>query len=271
MNVHKAMTYLREHGDPLAIARGAALVEDAAPPVEVVSTLEGLQGADGGWPAGLEAGLSGSIGDTCGALYALVDLGLQEHPMAGRGLDFLLEQQQEDGGWLDRMVERHPVPRWQRQGEEAGRLYLTALVGSTLVAYRRAEEPGADRALDLLLKYQLEDGTFVGFPRHTTWYALPLMAARLGRRSGPARNIVLSLSREFGEQGWFPSMHAALLRNLLLAGYGMDLPLVRDTWEQLIVRQEEEGFWASEEGPGGAADSTLEVLWCWQRITRLPR
>ena len=271
MNVHKAMIYLRDHGDPLAIARGAALVEDAAPPAQVVSSLEELQGADGGWPVGLEAGRAGSIGDTCGMLFALIDLGLQERPTAGRGLEFLLGQQGEDGGWQDRVTEHHPIPRWQSQGEEAGRLYLTALVGSTLVAYGRAEGPAAVQAVDLLLRHQLEDGTFVGFPRHTTWYALPLLAGHLGRRSGPARNIVLSLSRELGEPGWFPSMFAALLRNLLLADYGLDLPLVRNTWEQLIMRQEEEGFWASEEGPRDAVGSTLEVLWCWKRITQLPQ
>jgi hypothetical protein len=263
------MSYLREHGDPLAVARGAAMVEDALPAPKIVSYLEELQGDDGGWPLDLKADQPGGIGETCEILFALMDLRLGEHPMAGKGLAFLLEQQEADGGWQERGTDRQPLPRWQRHGEEAGRLYLTALVSSVLVAYARVEEPAADRALDLLLKHQLEDGTFAGFPRHTTWSALPLMASRLGLRSGPARNIVLTLSREFGEEGWFSSMFAALLRNLLIAGYRMDLPLVRNSWEQLMLRQEEGGFWNSEEGPEGTARSTLDVLWCWKRVISL--
>jgi len=145
---------------------------------------------------------------------------------------------------------------------------VTAWVSSLLVAYSCHEEPAANKALDVLLKYQLEGGLFEGFPLHTAWYALPLLAQVLGPRSGPAQNILLGLARELASPEWVPAMFAAMLYNLLLAGYGMETPLVRTTWEQLLLRQREDGAWASEEGGTGDVRSTVEVMRCWRRIVQ---
>jgi len=268
VNVRKALTYVQEHGDALTRARAEALVEGQAPPAEIVDHLEGLQGADGGWPAGLEGGQPESSGGTCEVLFILQDLGLERHPLAQRGLAFLLAQQQEDGGWLGGQSKGRLQPTWVTQDEEAGRIYMTALVTSLLVAYGRAREPAAGQALDFLLRHQLEDGLFPGVALHGAWYALPALASHLGQRSGPVQNVVNTLTQELGHTGWVPSMYAAMLRNLLLAGYGMESILVRTAWEQLLMRQGEDGAWASEEGEQGAVASTLEVLWCWKRITR---
>jgi hypothetical protein len=250
VNIRKALTFVQEHGDTLARARGAALMEKAAPTPEILAEVERLLG-------------TGRIVDACQALLALQDLGLGSHPLAQRGLQSLLARQEEDGSWFDAAA-GEPAPRWLSQGEEAGRLYLSARVGALLVAYGRAEEPAADRVLDLLLKHQLEGGTFVGFPRESSWHALPLLARKLGRSSGPAQNILFTLSQELAEPGWTPAMFAEMLRNLLTAGYTMETPLVRASWEQLLMRQGEDGAWASEGGDD--VQSTLDVLWCWKRI-----
>ena len=267
MNVRKALTYIREHGDALARARAEALLAWTPPPAEVVASLEQAQSAEGGWPAGLEAGRPPDIAGTTAVLFALLDLGLESHPMAQGGLAFLQAQQVQDGGWP--AAAALPYPPWRGEGEppaEGLRLYATAVVSSLLVAYGRAEGESADHALDLLLDRQLEGGVFLGFPRHTAWYALPLLARRLGLRSGPAQNIVSTLSVEVAGGGWFPSMFAAMLRSLLLAGFGMETPLVRLAWEQLLMRQREDGAWESESGPADDIRSTLEVLWCWRKI-----
>ncbi len=266
MDIRKAQAFVEARGDALARARAQALLEDVAPSPQVVQELEALAGPRGGWPAGLQPGAQEAIPETVEMLFALADLGLARHSLAHRGLMFLLEQQEPDGGWADRVPRGEPLPRWQRQGEEAGRLYLTAWASSLLVAYGREEEDAATRALDLLLKWQLEGGVFVGFPRHTAWYALPLLARRLGQRSGPASNIIRTMSLAMAESGWYASMFASLLHNLLLAGYRLETPLVRLAWEQLLLRQEEDGSWASEEGESDAVRTTLEVLWCWRQI-----
>lgn len=266
MDIRKAQAFVEARGDALARARAQALVEGTRPSLQVVQEMDALAGPHGGWPAGLQAGAQEAVPETVEMLFALADLGLTRHPLAHRGLAFLLAQQEPDGGWTDSIPRPDPLPRWQRQGKDAGRLYLTAWTTSLLVAYGREEEEPATRALDLLLKWQLEGGVFVGFPRHTAWYALPLLARRLGQRSGPASNIVRTLSLAMGESGWYASMFASLLRNLLLAGYRLETPLVRLAWEQLLLRQEEDGSWASEEGESDAVRTTLEVLWCWRQI-----
>jgi len=266
LDTRKALAFIREHGDALAHARAMALLEGTPPTPEVVAGLERGASPGGGWPAGLEVGSPGGIGATVEVLFSLADLGLEEHPLAQKGLAFLLARQEPDGAWQEPPAERASPLRWLRQGEEAGRLYLTAWVGSLLVAYGREEDPAVTRALDLLLKCQLPGGAFTGFPRHTTWYALPLLARRLGIRSGPTQNILLFLGQELGEKGWFASMFAAMLHNLLLSGYGMETALVRTSWEQLLLRQGEDGSWASEEGEADGVRTTLEVLWCWKRI-----
>ena len=158
------------------------------PAPEAVQLLEAAQGADGGWPLPLAAGRSGSVAGTCEALGLAHDWGLLEVDSVRRGLGYLEAQQQADGTWRDAAVPGEPTPRWLVQGEEAGRLYLTAWASSLLAAYNRHNEPAAGKALDVLLKYQLEDGLFAGFPLPTAWYGLPILARVLGARSGPARS-----------------------------------------------------------------------------------
>ncbi len=249
MNIRKALTFVQEHGDALARARAAALLEWKPPAPEALAAVEELLQRE-------------RVEDTCQALLALQDLGLEAHALAQRGLDLLLARQEADGGWFDAST-GEPEPPWLSQGEEAGRLYLSARVAAILVAFGRAAAPAADRALDLLLKHQLEDGTFVGFPRQTSWQALPLLAHRLGQRSGPAQNILRSLSADLAEPGWTPAQFAQMLRHLLVAGYTMETPLVRTSWEQLLMRQREDGAWT---GQSDDVLSTLDVMWCWKRI-----
>lgn len=265
MDIRRALLFVKEHGDALERARASALVELLPAPPEALALLERAQGDDGGWPVDLLSGGEIGVGGTCRALDIFQDLGQAARPSAQRGLQFLLARQEDDGGWMDAVPGGVAAPFWLTRGEKAARLYLTAWASSLLVAYGRTDEPGATRALDFLLKYQLEGGLFDGFPRHTAWYGLPLLAGLLGGRSGPAQNILLALGRELAEPGWNPAMFAALLHNLLLAGYGMETPLVRLAWEQLLIRQEPDGGWA---GPEGASDvdSTLEVMRCWRRI-----
>lgn len=265
MDIRRALSFVKERGDTLERARASTLVELLPAPPEALALLERAQGDDGGWPVDLLAGGEGGVGGTCRALGVFQDLRQAERPSAQRGLQFLLARQESDGGWMDPVPVDAAAPFWLTRGAEAGRLYLTAWVSSLLVAYGRTAEPEATRALDFLLKYQLEGGLFDGFPRHTAWYGLPLLAQLLGSRSGPAQNILLALGRELAEPDWHPATFAALLHNLLLAGYGMETPLARMAWEQLLLRQNPDGGWA---GPEGVSDvgSTLEVMRCWRWI-----
>lgn len=257
MNIRKALSYIKAYGSALDQARAISLVEFRPATGQILPYLEQLQGQAGGWPVGLEAGRPESIAETVEVLFALLDLGVPEHPMVPRAWTFLLSRQEEDGGWRGDL---------SQPPEDVARLYMTARVSALLVAYDRAELPPADQVLDLLLNRQQEDGSFEGFRRLTAWQALPLLAARLGKGSGPAQNILRFSSHEMGERDWYPSVFASLLHNLLLAGYGMDLPLVRNTWEQLLLRQSEDGSWAGEQEKDNVC-STLEVMWCWNRIT----
>lgn len=268
MDIRKALEYVREHGTDLDRARAETLVAWMPPAAEAVKVLEQTQGVDGGWSLDVAPGQPSTVPGTCEVLALAHDWGLFQAPLVHRGLEYLQSQQQPDGGWTDTAVPEQPLPRWLTQGEEAGRLYVTAWASSILVAYNRHNEPAAGKALDLLLKHQLEGGLFEGFPLHTAWYALPVLAHILGMRSGPAQNILQSLSQELAAPNWFPSMFATMLYNLLLAGYGMETPLVRITWEQILMRQREDGAWASEDGDAGDVRSTIEVMRCWRKIVK---
>lgn len=268
MDIRKALDYVRAHGSALERARAETLVAWMPPAPEAVALLERAQRADGGWPLGLAEGRPSSVGGTCEVLFALHDFGLHEQLLAQRGLQYILAQQGAGGEWQDWPAPATAQPRWLTRGEEACRLYLTAWASSVLVAYGRADGAAAHRAIDVMLKFQQEDGLFPGFPFHTAWYGLPLLAHSLGMRSGPAQNILLALGRELAAPEWFPSMFAAMLYNLLLAGYSMETPLVRAAWEQLLMRQGDDGVWASEDGEAGAVRSTIEVMRCWHRIVK---
>jgi len=267
LDIRQALDFVRAHGTALDRARAETLVAWMPPAPEAVRLLELAQSPDGGWHPDQAAGPS-TVPGTCAALALAHDWGFVEVPLVYRGLGYLESQQQPDGGWQDAAMPGAPSPRWLSRGEEAGRLYVTAWASSLLAAFGRHNEPAAGRALDLLLKYQLEGGLFAGFPLHTAWYALPLLARVLGTRSGPAQNILLGLSGQLGEPGWFPSMYAEMLYSLLLAGYGMETPLARMAWEQLLMRQRDDGAWASEDGDAGDIRSTLEVMRCWRRIVQ---
>lgn len=267
MKIYNALVYVKEHGDLLDRARASTLTERLPPPEAALTYLEERQGDAGGWPIDMEPGNPHTVAATCEALFALQDLALTDHAMARRSWDFLLSRQEPDGAWEPQVPEGYLPPPWLSQGQEAGRLYLTALVSALMVVYGREKSTAGDQALDLLLNNQLEGGAFVGFPRRTTAYALPILATRLGQRSGPAQNIVRSLSLEMAEGVWYASTFASMLRNLLTAGFGMDTLLVRQAWEQLLIRQKQAGFWESEAGEADRVRTTLEVMWCWNQIT----
>ncbi|MBN1483844.1 MAG: terpene cyclase/mutase family protein [Chloroflexia bacterium] len=270
MNIRKALAYVREQGDNLALARALALIEQRKAEGELLTRLQESQGSNGGWAASALEETGESPAGTIDMLWALLDLGLHQEPMAQRGLEFLHSQQQDEGAWWQPAPEQEPLPFWQRHGNEAASLYLTARASAVLVAYDRADTPAAERALDALLKHQQHDGTFVGLPCYTSWQALPMLARRLGRNSGPAQNILNYSSRQLAENDWSPAMFGAMLRNLLLAGYGMDNNLVRRAWEQLLLRQAQDGSWHNEQGTVATVHSTLQVIFCWRWITQGP-
>jgi hypothetical protein len=260
------MDFVREQGDMLSRARAMALLQGVRPSANIIAQLEALQASSGGWPLVLESGQPEAIAGTIEMLWALLDVGLRKHEMVWKSFEFLSSLQEEDGVWQVPDADGQAAPWWLQRGEEAAYPYLTALLSSLLVAYGLSQDPTADRALDLLLNQQLADGTFVGFPRYTGWYALPILATRLGQRSGPAQNILRVTAQKFGEGGWYASQFATLLRNLLMAGYGMETPLVRNSWEQVLMRQNEDGSWTGEEEDPRAVANTLDVIWCWRKI-----
>jgi hypothetical protein len=108
VHVERARAYVLAHGGSREQARLAGILSGERPPKPVVTELEALQQADGGFPWEEQTGNPSSIETTCVVLAQLKDLPpLAGSPMASRAVAYLRRQQQVNGSWQEVAATEH--------------------------------------------------------------------------------------------------------------------------------------------------------------------
>ncbi|MBM4429152.1 MAG: terpene cyclase/mutase family protein [Chloroflexi bacterium] len=257
MDLEKAVEYVHAHGNAIERARMAAILWDEPPSEAVLQELAALQKPDGGFAHGPRE--ASNICDTASALEWLDDLKLYRGPIADAACRFLLDRQQEDGGWdeVEAVLAYNP-PEWRMPGRIATRTWLTGLCAQELIRFGYAEAPGTRCPADFLLAHCDTSGRLAGYER-ATWLALPMLAFCPGRDSEPFRKAVVVVEASYSPDQ--PGSYLAwLLRCLQDAGLPAEHPLVARALADLQRRQQPNGSWESEDAAEFAVGATVEAL-----------
>jgi len=259
MDVKKAIAYVQTQGNTVEQARLAAILWDEPPSEAALQGLAALQKADGGFAYWMPE--TSNLCDTAFVLQWFDDLKVHRGPMVDPACRFLLDHQQEDGGWdeVEAVCEHNP-PEWMTPGRIETRVWLTAFCAHVLIRFGYAEAPGTYCPTDFLLAHCDETGRLTGYLR-ATWIGLPMLAFYPGPDSEPFRWALAVVEASYSPD-WKGAYLAWLLRCLQDAGLPAKHPLVARRLAGLQGKQRPDGSWEPEEGEGEehAVNATVAAL-----------
>jgi hypothetical protein len=254
MNFQKAVTFVKNQGNPVEQARLNYILYREHPPQAAVSQLFADQRPDGGW-APFWADDYTSLDATCYKLAQADQLGLtRSEPVIQHALSFLARRQSADGSWQEDERIADFAPAWVKPGDLPARLYITANCGMWLVVSDSNLEK-AEISAGFLMVLLDPNGHLPGF-LHTHW-----LAAGLWRKLGwyePADSACMYLGRRLHDL--VTSNLSWLIITLRKAGFPASDRLLVHAANQLERGQQSLGYWSSEDGPGHDVHGTLEAI-----------
>jgi len=256
-NKEKAVTYVQTRGNAVERARLATILWGKPPPEAALRELAALQKPDGGIAYWIQG--TSNVCDTAFVLQWFDDLKVYRGPIVDWACRFLLDRQQEDGGWDEvKAVQALNPPEWMTPGRIETRVWLTAYCAHVLIRFGYAEAPGTYCPTDFLLAHCDESGRLAGYLR-ATWIALPMLAFYPGPDSEPFRRALAVVEANYSPD-WEGAYLAWLLRCTQDAGLPADHPLVARSLVNLERKQRADGSWESEDGEKFAVSATVEAL-----------
>ncbi|HYF95471.1 MAG TPA: hypothetical protein VD969_24940 [Symbiobacteriaceae bacterium] len=237
VDAERARAFVLAHGAARDVARLEGIMGSAGPAREVVREIEGLQGADGGFPGGIDV--------TCYVLHQLKDMPpLSGSPMASRAVAYLRRVQQTDGSW----AETNPVYGWQTPP------YLTAVATYSILMSEPDHTDPINRGATWLRRF-LGSADPATVPVQTLALAWAVFYKLLGPEANEtvwAFQAVTAREMDASERAW--ALACALE---LAAGGRFALPIVGQL-AALAAQQGADGAWPAE--PGFALEATLTAL-----------
>ena len=202
-----------------------------------------------------------NVCDTAFVLQWFDDLNVHRGPLVDPACRFLLDRQQEDGGWDEvEPVRALNPPEWMIPGRIDTRVWLTAYCAHVLIRFGHAEAQGTRCPADFLLAHCDEAGRLAGYLR-ATWIAVPMLAFYPGPDSEPFRRALAVVEASFSPD-WAGAYLAWLARCLRDAGVPAGQPPAARCLADLERKQRPDGSWGPEEGEGEehAVDATVAAL-----------
>jgi hypothetical protein len=259
MGVERAVVYVQSQGDVVERARLAAILWGEPPPQAALQELASLQKPDGGFAYWVPE--VSNVCDTTFILQWFDDLKVYRGPVVGSACRFLLDHQQEDGGWDEvEPVRMLNPPEWMMPGRTEACVWLTAFCAHVLIRFGYAEAEDTCCPTGFLLAHCDETGRLAGYLR-ATWIALPMLAFYPGSDSEPFRGAVATVKANYSP-GWKGGYLAWLLRCLHDAGLPTDHPFTARCLTDLMRTQRPDGSWGPEAGESEehTVDATLTAL-----------
>jgi len=254
MRIEQAINFVQAHGDTVAQARLAYLLDQTPPPATIVEQLLTKQHPDGGW-APFWAPHYASLDATCFRLAQAEALGLvPSSPAAQRALQFLVMRQAANGTWSETPPSGTALPRWLTTEGSETVCYLTANCGFWLTLFPDARA-AVERAATFLDHQIRNDGGLPG-PPHATWLALGIWHTTGDVRRRQAAEV--SLQQHVASLS--ASNLAWALTCFAIAGVDEDETLINTMRSRLQTLQRADGGWSSDDGAAGDTHTTLEAL-----------
>lgn len=264
IDLDRAGRFVEQNGSSLEKMRLRAMLEGENPDPSTLQPLMNLQNKDGGFPSRPRPGSVSSVDNTLTSIWQLDELGLFPSPTTDRALEFLIDVQQEDGGWDENpALPGFDLAPWVIPGDQATRLYLSSYTAFWLGLSPHVNSPAFIRAMEFLSAQQGEDGQMPGF-QHNSWLATGAFVMGGSTYQAQAqRGVSFLASRPFSQ--WEDSQLAWAVDTLSCAGLPADHPWIAAALDQFGQRQSADGSWASEDGPGFCVSATLQVIKLFRR------
>lgn len=268
VDLERAESYVRLHGDAVQIARLIAILWCEPPKEAALRELAKLQDVDGGYR--YRDRETSNLFDTAHVLQWLDDLGVHAGPLVDPACRFLIDHQLEDGGWDEAPELRDlDVLRQCRSSDVGARVWLTGFCAHVLIRFGYAEAPGTRCPTDFLLAHCDKTGRMKGSLR-ATWNALPMLAFYPGSQSPQFRRALKAIEDGYAES-WSGGYLASLLRCLWDGGLRANHPLVARALGDLERTQRANGIWkpdSVESGENGvqATIAAVRALRIYERL-----
>ena len=259
MDIRKSIAFLETKGTELEKARLQCILHGSHPSPELCQGLFELQNTDGGFPFAMHRSNLSTLNETTVALWWLEELDLLTSPAADQALDYLIRTQRPDGSWdEDPGLAQYELPPWIQLGDPRTQLYLSAYAAYWLAVGGRTSLPAFRKALHFLIRHQDETGKFYGY-LHTSWIATGVFMLS-GKRYREMANLGLQALSNRALSEWADSQIAWALDCLSQGGLPQSDPFVKKCLDELLIRQNPDGSWASEDGEASAVGATLQVI-----------
>ncbi len=247
MDIKKSIEYVKTFGNEIEKARLAAILWDEKPTATVLQKLSLFQKSDGGFSYWVKE--ISNICDTCYILEWFDDLKVYRGLIVEQACQYLLDHQQEDGGWDEvEAIIKFKTPEWMIPGRIETRVWLTAYCAHVLIRFGYAEAEGTYCPTDFLVANCNESGRLVGYFR-ATWIALPMLAFYPGPDVEQFNKALKVVESNFSPE-WAGSYIAWMIHCFKDAGLPVNHSLVNRSIFELKRKQNMDGSWDPEEGEG---------------------
>ena len=259
VNIRKAIDYVRDNGDEIQKKRLNCILLDSPAARHIQEELAKMQNPDGGFSYWVE-GLS-TVADTVYILSWLDDLQFRNGEIVDHAFEFLLSNQQLDGGW-DEVQELDDTSKKSEiiPSDVDARVFLTAFSAHWFVRFGRVESMEKKGNPLEFLKICRSPSGLILEDLQATWDSLVLFSNQPGPGSDLFLETVEIIEKRFSPDTMKGSKLAYLLTCLRDAGLHAYHPLVNLCTDELIQKQREDGSWESEYGEKYSTDATIEAL-----------
>lgn len=260
MRIEKALDYIRKHGNPMDKYRVEYLLNKRSDDAIPLKYLEDIQNEDGGFPHNLEKGKHSDVSETCSMLDLIYELELGKHDVCKRAVQFLFENQREDGSWDEnpRILEYNP-PSWDTPGKLETKTWLTGEVANNLIQLGHRDSEQVKRAVEFLKGIIDENGKVTGY-KIATWITTSVIAQLEGIENNTAQKSLNLIQEWLQVEDTDASFLNWYLACLLKAKIAKDHPLVQECLDKLLGLQQENGSWTSVDGERYTVPTTITSL-----------
>ncbi|MFW9967501.1 MAG: prenyltransferase/squalene oxidase repeat-containing protein [Candidatus Thorarchaeota archaeon] len=259
VDLPKASTFIRSLDDKILRARLESILNNQKPNESVLDSLEEMRKSDGGfafWDEDISC-----VTTTLNVVGWFDDLNLQREAIVEKTFDFLLNLQQNDGGWDEipdvRLLD---PPQYMVPGKANTRTWITACCAHWFIRFGHAEPPGTRGCpAEFLVQNVTPSGLIRGY-HYASWDAMVMFNYHPGPDSDAFKNLLKAVRENFN-----PEIHDAvdlawLLRCLRDADLGPKDNLIEQALDALESMQQANGSWSSAEGVEYSGMATVDVI-----------
>jgi hypothetical protein len=252
MELEKAIQYVRSYSsDPIESIRLDYLLNKQVPSNEQIKELITSQREDGSWSPFWAPGQS-SLDATCYRLAILEQVGIKNHYVISKAIDFLSNCMNESGVFEEDKKLANVCPPWVQPGDIKSQLYLTSNCGFWINYYSLK---GVSSKPIKYLSSQLGNEGEINSFLHTYWLVGGLFYS-IGMQT-EAYLIFNNLIRRLSEMS--ADNLAWLLNTLIASGVPKDEVIIKQAIRKLLTLQHDDGGWTSDDGSWRNVHTTLEA------------